>query len=76
VVERVPGEDEVRAIEKDIPGCHIKVEAEQGSRLSDMLRQDSYSFEYALLFVGGDSVEEIDKKADSIKARLDFRFRH
>lgn len=76
VIERVPGADEVRAIEKDIPGCHIKVEAEQGGRLSDMLHQDSYSFEYALLFLGGDSVEEIDKQADHIKARLDFRFRH
>lgn len=74
VVERVPGLDEISAIENDIPGCHIKVEAEQGSSLSDMLHQDSYSFEYAVLFVGGDSVEEIDKKADQTKARLDFRF--
>ncbi|PXX91043.1 D-alanine--D-alanine ligase [Marinobacter vulgaris] len=74
VVERVPGADEVRAIEDDFPGCHIQVEAEQGCRLSDMLHQDSYSFEYAVLFVGGDSVEEIDHKADQIKARLDFRF--
>ncbi|MFO7994616.1 MAG: ATP-grasp domain-containing protein [Marinobacter sp.] len=74
VVERVPSADEVRAIENDFPGCRIQVEAEQGCRLSDMLHQDSYSFEYALLFVGGDSVEEIDHKADQIKARLDFRF--
>ncbi|GGY63197.1 hypothetical protein GCM10007071_07180 [Marinobacter zhanjiangensis] len=76
VVERVPDADEVRAIENDMPGCQIQVEAEQGSRLSDMLHQDSYSFEYAVLFVGGDSVEDIDQKADQIKARLDFRFRH
>lgn len=74
VVERVPAADEVRTIEDDFPGCHIQVEAEQGCRLSDMLHQDSYSFEYAVLFVGGDSVEEIDHKADQIKARLDFRF--
>ncbi|WP_206081111.1 ATP-grasp domain-containing protein [Marinobacter orientalis] len=76
VVERVPDANEIRAIENDIPGCHIQVEAEQGNRLSDMLHQDSYSFEYAVLFVGGDSGEEIDKKADQIKERLDFRFSH
>ncbi|HKK54687.1 ATP-grasp domain-containing protein [Marinobacter sp.] len=74
VVERVPNTDEIRAIENDYPGCQIQVEAEQGRRLSDILHQDSYSFEYAVLFVGGDSQQEIDKKTDQIKARLDFKF--
>lgn len=74
-VERVPTEQEVRAIEDEFEHVRIQIEASQGRRLSDMLHQDQYTFEIATLFVGGDSVEEVERKGELVKNRLEFRLR-
>ncbi|TVP59179.1 MAG: ATP-grasp domain-containing protein [Halomonadaceae bacterium] len=74
LVERVPTLTEVHRLEANMQHCLIQIEPLQGQRLSEMLHQDSYSYEVATLFIGGESAEDIEAKAESIKQQLHFRF--
>jgi hypothetical protein len=74
VVRRVPTEAEVRALEADIPGTQIEVVPAEGQRLSDLVGQDSYSYELAHIFIGADSEQEMREKFDRCVASLPFEF--
>ena len=71
-VKRVPTSGEIAAIEADMPGCRIQVVAIEGRRLAQLLHQDSYSYETALVFIGGDSNEDIEKRKEQVTDRLLF----
>ena len=73
-VLRVPTEAEIRAIERDMPGVAIQVEAKPGRTLSALLHQDSYTFEYATVFIGGNDIADIEARYRHVGQRLDFRF--
>ncbi|MFH8344127.1 acetyl-CoA carboxylase biotin carboxylase subunit family protein [Streptomyces sp. NPDC018045] len=66
----VPTREEIERIESEIPGTRIHVIPEPGQHLSDMEQQDSYSFELAHVFTGGDSEEELREKYDHCVAAL------
>ncbi|MFI2238601.1 acetyl-CoA carboxylase biotin carboxylase subunit family protein [Streptomyces chrestomyceticus] len=70
VARAVPSQEEVERIEREIPGTRIHVIPEPGQQLSDMEQQDSYSFELAHVFTGGDSEEELRAKYDHCVAAL------
>ncbi|MEU7155891.1 ATP-grasp domain-containing protein [Streptomyces chrestomyceticus] len=70
VARAVPSQEEVERIERENPGTRIHVIPEPGQRLSDMEQQDSYSFELAHVFTGGDSEEELREKYDHCVAAL------
>jgi len=55
-----------------MPGCRIQIVAQEGRRLAQLLHQDSYSYEIALLFIGGDSNADIEARSEQVKARLHF----
>lgn len=74
VVSRVPGPEEIARIERETPGVRIDVVPEEGSRLSELPQQDSYSYELAHIFTGGDSEEELREKFDHCVAALGLAF--
>lgn len=74
VVHGVPDEEDVRRIEREIPGVRVDMIPEEGQRLSRMHEQDSYSFEVAHIFTGGDSEEELREKFDHCVASLHLAF--
>jgi carbamoylphosphate synthase large subunit len=59
LVERVPSKAELLAIQKRFPGTEIQLHIEKGMKLSSMKDQDSYSYETAVIFLGGNSEEEL-----------------
>jgi len=62
-VAQVPSEEAIRRIEQEIiPGSTIEIVAVPGERLSDLMDQDSYSYRVALLFLGGTSKQDLEKK--------------
>lgn len=75
-VTHVPSDDEIAAIEKDIPGVKIQLHVEKGMWLSELppQDQDSYSYETAVLFVGAANRGEMFDKYRRALSRLDLRY--
>jgi hypothetical protein len=74
VVRRAPTPEEVRTIEGEIPGVKIDIAAEQGSRLSEMSFQDSYSYELADIYIGARDESELEAKYHQCVDALRFEF--
>jgi biotin carboxylase len=60
IVRRVPGEAEIRELQRLLPALETQILVEPGQRLSDLPDQDSYSYELADLFIGGSDREVIE----------------
>jgi len=75
IVERSPGEADLRALVERYPEARVRVLAPCGTRLAHMAFQDSYSFEIAELFLGADSQRELLAKGRAAERMLDFRTR-
>ncbi|QFU03054.1 acetyl-CoA carboxylase biotin carboxylase subunit [Halomonas sp. THAF5a] len=73
-VTRVPTPAEVAALEADFPGAMIDVQVAEGQWLSSLPEQDSYSYALALVWMGGDSAEQLLEHYDRLSARLTFAF--
>ncbi|MER7193026.1 ATP-grasp domain-containing protein [Streptomyces flaveolus] len=74
VVRNVPSPQDIARIERDTPGVRIHVLPEEGQRLSDLSQQDSYSYEVAHIFTGGDDEEDMRRKYDHCVAALGLTF--
>ncbi|MFF2253477.1 ATP-grasp domain-containing protein [Streptomyces sp. NPDC058142] len=74
VVRGVPDQEAVRRVEREIPGVRVDLVPAEGQQLSRMAEQDSYSFEVAHIFTGGDREEELREKFDRCVASLNLAF--
>ncbi len=75
MVTRVPSSEEIQHIEEElVPGSIIKIKAIEGKRLSEMMDQDSYSYNTAIVFIGAGSKKELDEKYRLILDNLHFSF--
>ncbi|MFV0137904.1 acetyl-CoA carboxylase biotin carboxylase subunit family protein [Streptomyces sp. HMX87] len=74
VVRNVPSPEDIARIEREIPGVRIEVVPEEGQRLSDLPQQDSYSYELAHIFTGGDDEDDMRRKYDKCVAALGLSF--
>lgn len=74
VVHEVPTAEEVAEATKSIPGVRVDVVPDEAQRLSDIDGQDSYSYEVAHIFTGGDSEQELREKYDQCVAALRLCF--
>jgi hypothetical protein len=59
MVKRVPTKAELQAIGRRFPSAEIQLHIQEGMRLSELKDQDSYSYEIAVIFLGGDSQKEL-----------------
>lgn len=74
MVRRVPTDEEIKTLQQEVDGVFVVVWAREGARLSDFTDSDSYSFEYANIFVGGSCEEELLEKYHACMQRLPFEF--
>ncbi len=72
IVTRVPSEEEIAALAADIPGVEILPLVGEGTRLSSIPEQDSYSYALAYLFIGGDNQADLLRKYRHCLANLPF----
>ncbi|SFR78133.1 Carbamoyl-phosphate synthase L chain, ATP binding domain [Marinobacter daqiaonensis] len=75
ILERVPDDRDMERLEETYPDAMVKLEAKQGMRLSDIPFQDSYSYEVAVVFLGGDSPEELEEKFEKVQEILNFKIK-
>ncbi|MET9517919.1 ATP-grasp domain-containing protein [Streptomyces sp. NPDC002994] len=71
---QVPTPEDIARIEREIPGVRVDVVPDEGQRLSDTPQQDSYSYELAHIFTGGNSEKELREKYDRCVAALGLAF--
>lgn len=72
-VERVPSADELNEISQLISGVEAVPQVEEGMRLSDLPDQDSYSYEVALIYVGGENQDDLLRKYNACMNQLNFK---
>ncbi|MEW2085867.1 ATP-grasp domain-containing protein [Streptomyces sp. NPDC005283] len=73
-VHHVPTSEDLRRIEREIPGIRVDVVPKEAERLSEMPGQDSYSYELAHIFTGGGDEQELRDKYDRCVAALGLTF--
>lgn len=74
VVTRVPTKQEIADLEARYPGALIEIAVEEGMRLSDLKGQDSYSYEVAVVFMGGADTETLKNNYERFRQELPLEF--
>ncbi len=74
VVRRSPTREEVLRVEREIPGTTVALVASTGGRLSELHRQDSYSYELADIYIGAADEAELIEKYERCAKALPFEF--
>lgn len=74
VITNIPTGKDIERIRNEIPGLKIKVWVEEGTRLSELYDQDSYSYKLASVYLGADSKDELYEKREVCFDLLNFEF--
>jgi hypothetical protein len=74
VLRRGPTPEEVARIEREIPGVRVTPVPREGQRLSELLGQDSYSFELTDVIVGARDEAELQAKYERAVGALTYEF--
>ena len=74
LVTRVPTAQEITAVETEVSHSQVQVAVREGMWLSELHDQDSYSYEVATIFIGADSLEELEQKYSECLVRLPLDF--
>lgn len=73
-VRVVPSEDQLRKILQEMPETSVRIEVETGNLLSELRDQDSYSYEYGIIFIGGTDPADLERKYRRCRELLPFEF--
>ncbi|HMB37508.1 MAG TPA: ATP-grasp domain-containing protein [Wenzhouxiangellaceae bacterium] len=60
IVKRIPTREEIDDLQKLLPDLDLGILVKKEQQLSSMFYQDSYSYELAVIFLGGDSEEMLE----------------
>ena len=71
-IARVPAAEDIARVERLFPEARVHPLVAEGTVLRHLPCQDSYSFELAELFLGGDSRAELLRKHERCLALLPF----
>ncbi len=74
VVTRVPTPDEIDDICRRINGAEVQLHVRECTRLSELLDQDSYSYEVAVIFIGANSQRRLLEKYHECQEAMHLRF--
>lgn len=73
LVTRIPGEEDLELLRREMPDAVVKIRASVGSRLSAGA-QDSYSFRFGMINLGGKSKSDLHRKFARCLTLLPFEF--
>ncbi|WP_237057716.1 ATP-grasp domain-containing protein [Microbulbifer sediminum] len=75
IVSRVPTTAELAALESEFPGSRIQIDVVLGDRLSELRGHEVYSYEVAVIFMGGRNHDELEKCYRALISKLPLEFR-
>jgi len=73
-VRRVPDSRELKALQQRFPGAEIQLHIHEGMRLSELRDQDSYSYEIAVIFLAGNTQQELLQKYREVQRLMNIEF--
>jgi hypothetical protein len=73
-VIRMPDNNDIDKLKQRFPDSEVLLHVTPGMRLSDMRDQDSYSYEIAVIFMGADTVEELEQNYQTALSMLPVEF--
>ncbi len=71
-VVNIPVKDTIDKVRKEIPDLSLQILVDEGELLSHLKEQDSYSYELAWLWIGGNSDRELHEKHEKAMEMLGF----
>ncbi len=74
IVSHAPDASDIQRIEQEFPETRIELKVRHGTRLSEMLEQDSYSYDIAHVHTGARDRKALLKKYNRILEALHFEF--
>ena len=74
IVTRVPSEEDIQTVAHSYPGTLVEVFVKEGTHLSDLLNQDSYSFEIADIYIGSSTQKDLLAAYEQVLSMLNFQF--
>lgn len=75
LITRAPTSEEIKHAQQLVPGSTIIVPIKQNKRLSELLDQDSYSYQYAITYLGGNNIHDLARRYKRIRKALPFKFK-
>lgn len=70
IVTRIPDNDTIHDLEQAYPGTVIELDVTTGTRLSELLHQDEFSYELGEIFTGADNETQLDERIRHIEESL------
>jgi biotin carboxylase len=71
-VTRVPSAQDINRVKERFPDTEVLLHVKPGQRLSHLPDQDSYSYEIAVIFMGGDSEQQLEENYHAALEMLPF----
>lgn len=72
-VKQAPSHEQIMNIQTSFPGVEIQSHIHSGMRLSTLKDQDSYSYEIAVIFLGGNSQQELLQKYHKVQQAMQVK---
>lgn len=72
VVKRIPSEEEIEALKERFPGTQVRIDVEPGTRLGELMHQDSFSYRLGTLYVAGEDHDQIEERYKACLESLKF----
>ena len=72
IVRRVPSIEQIAEIRRAFPGTIFHLNVREGMRLSELLHQDSYSYELGVLFIGAENRDDLEARIEQCCEILAF----
>jgi hypothetical protein len=74
VLKRIPSEDEIRRVKDLFPGTLVQLHIKEGMKPSELLNQESYSYELGFIFMGAHDEHELLDNHRKCLEHLNFEF--
>ena len=71
-VVAVPTPDDVAALQGEVPGLQVQLHVQPGQRLSELVDQDSYSYDLGVVYLGAADEQQLQERWDHCRRGLRF----
>ncbi len=72
IVTNAPDEEKIKKMHEQYPDVVLDLVAEEGEKLEDLCYQDSYSYKLGFVYLGGESIKDMQEKFENIKKILGY----